>query len=149
MGVSTNLEGFAKSVFNQQALNTFNKLNTGWMIAYFFLLQVLQRFDLEGVMTSYIVFYWTRCIIAVGLASTVDPQLNWKGIMAKFVPSPVEGLSYVLALGVTHYVMAYFEARSRDMLGFLVCGVIGVSHLAAFAYTKRSELREFRAAIRN
>lgn len=146
MGVSTNLEGFAKSVFNQSALNTFNKLNTLWLVVYFFLLQTLQSFGLEGVMVSYIIFYWMRCFIAVGLASSIDPQLNWRIVMAKFLPSTFECLSYPAALFLSHLLMS---SLADPFLGFLACAAIGVCHFAGLAYMYRSELRDFKAAIHN
>lgn len=146
MGVSTNLEGFAKSVFNQKTLNTFNKLNTVWLVAYFFVLQTLQSFDLEGVMASYIVFYWMRCFIAVALASSVNPHLHWRFILAKFIPAPIEFLSYGAALYVSYTLMASF---SQSLLGFGVCGILGVIHLLVVAFSYRSELREFKRAINN
>lgn len=149
MGVSTNLEGFAKSVFNQESLNTFNKLNTGWLFLYFFVLQTLQTFDLEGVMLSYVIFYWMRCFIAVGLAARVDAQLQWRGILLKFLPSVFEAVSYGAALFLTRVFMQTGDRLQMKSSAFLVCGALGACHMAAVAFAYRSELKEFKEAIKN
>ena len=146
MGAASNLEGFAKSVFDQRALNRFNSINTKWLVVYFFLLTYLVRFGLMGVFTSLLIFYSMRCGIALWVVQSVDAGFDGKKIGGALLPGAVEFGSFLGAATCCGVVMKGME--ERRMVGFLVCVFISLIHLALFIYFKMEKLLEFKRIIR-
>lgn len=147
IGVSTNIEGFAKSVFNQESLNTFNKINTAWMVVYFILLQHLQS-DLLGVFTGFLLFYAMRGVIATSLASRqCSPVFTWHELLRPLLPTAIESIGYVAGYLASREVMLRFA--DKELLGFGVCCVIGVCHVAAFVFYRKQDLVAFKQSVRD
>lgn len=146
IGVSGNMEGFAKSVFDQAALLKFNKLNTFWLVFYFVLLRLLQTQGLTGVMLAYFVFYGTRTVIAVWMSDSINPHIRWKDIVASFCPKPLECLGYLVAVASTYLIMTAFS--NKPTLGFCICTGLGIIHFGLFIYSKKSTLSDFKRLIK-
>jgi len=145
IGVASNLEGFAKSVFDQKSLQEFNSLNTKWLLVYFFLLQYLRSLGLLGVFAAFLTFYSCRAIIALRAASKINAHFDWKEIARAVLPDLRDLSLYLCALLFTQLVMGAFEAKPH--LGFGVCAVCAVAHFGVFLYLKRASLREFRSLL--
>lgn len=146
IGTATNIEGFAKSVFTQELLNKFNKINTCWLILYFFLLQFLQ-FSLPGVFFCYLVFYSLRCVVAAVLAGSVDSIFSWKQTFRPLIPSISEAVSYAAGFIVSSFVMTHF--KSNESIGFIATAAIAVIHMGVFAFSKRKTLVAFKTILRD
>lgn len=147
IGVSTNIEGFAKSVFNQESLNLFNKLNTAWLVVYFFVLQYLQA-SLQGVFTGFLLFYCMRGIIAAVLASRqCSPTFAWYEILSPLLPSVLESAGFIGGYFVSKLIMQRFA--HKELLGFAICCVVGVTHVGAFVWFRRKDLKKFKQTVRD
>lgn len=144
MGVSTNLEGFAKSVFNQDSLQKFNKMNTIWLVAYFVILRFLQSYELVGVFLAYTIFYWMRVAIAIWTSVASSEYIQWKTIVKAFAPSVVELVAFVIGNQLSSIVMK----SMNETIGFLVCCAIGGVHLVVFGWLRRHTIKDFRAALK-
>ena len=145
IGVASNLEGFAKSVFDQQSLQEFNALNTKWLFAYFFLLHHLRSLGLLGVFSAFLAFYTFRAAIAVRAANKISACFDWRQVVSAVVPDLRDASLYLCALLLTHLVMGAFEAQPR--VGFALCAACAVSHFCFSLYLKRASLREFRRLL--
>ncbi len=147
MGVASNVEGFAKGVFNQSALDKFNKLNTAWLVVYFFLLRILQTYGLIGVMIACVIFYTMRIIIAIYLASSMNSNIRWQRLVKAFIPSMYESMLFIVSLLLTRQVMITF--KDRPIVGFIVCIAIGAVHFTVFVYYRRPMIKEFRSLLKS
>lgn len=145
IGVASNLEGFAKSVFDQQSLQEFNALNTKWLVLYFFLLHYLRRLGLLGVFSAFLAFYSCRAVIAVRAVHKINSCFDWRQIASAVLPDLRNAGLYLLALFFTHLVTGAFEAKPH--LGFAICAACAVCHFCVFLYLKRASLGEFRRLL--
>jgi hypothetical protein len=145
IGVASNLEGFAKSVFDQKSLQDYNSLNTKWLVAYFFLLHYLRGHGLLGVFGAFLAFYSMRSAIAIRTASRIDPYFDWKKMAGAIVPGLLDTALYLSALVFTHVAMSAFEARPH--IGFAACVVCALAHFGCFLYLKKELLLEFRRLL--
>lgn len=145
MGVATNTEAFAKSIFNQAALQRFNKLNSGWLLIYFVVLKGLQTQGLLGVFCAYLIFYWMRACMAAWIAASVTPSISLPKIALSLLPTPLEAVLYLIGFGVSGWLMHNFS--SNKLLNFGAVVAFSLLHFGVFLFFKRKFLREFRALL--
>lgn len=147
IGVSNNVEGFAKSIFNQASLQRFNKLNTGWLVVYFFVLLLLQRFGLTGVMIAQFLFFGIRVVIAIAVVDSINAHISWRSFVTPFMPGLYESISYGAALAVSWFVNNKLFPN-RPTQAFALCLLIGICHFAAYIYFRRSLIRQFKTLVK-
>lgn len=144
IGVSTNIEGLTKSVIDQRSLNLFNQLNTAWLVVYFCLLQYLQS-TLLGVFTGYLMFYTMRFIIAAYLLLTAHDDFRSASSISRLLPRLYEIAAFAVGYYCSRLLMLHFDGKPT--LGFMMCTLLTIVHLAVFAYLRKSDLLYIRAIL--
>lgn len=147
IGVSGNVEGLAKSVFDQSTLYKFNQLNTVWLIVYFFVLRGLQNTGLIGVFFAYLIFYYMRVAIAIYTADKMNEFIRWKEIVKAFIPAPLELATFASAAIICKGIMGFLSDKPK--IGFLLCVLMAGGHFAAYCYRRRSTIKDFRQILKS
>lgn len=147
IGVSGNVESFAKSVFDQTTLQKFSTINSVWLLVYFFILRALQTTGLLGVFIAYFIFYFSRVAIAIYTADSMSEHIKWRSIVSSFLPDPVESGAFISAAIICKAMMTVFAKRPST--GFFFCFLIACAHFAGFCYRRRNYIREFRTILKS
>lgn len=90
VGAVGHTESFAKALFDDSSMVQYNYLNSVWLVAYFFILQICQRMGTSGIFIAYIIFLSVRTGIATYLVEKMNIGITQKSLFIGAMPKKIE-----------------------------------------------------------